>query len=189
MASIAAALPESQGTDTEAITVVEPPSFVALTELVKEVHGRDGAILTENFLDLNRKLLPVLDQFGTGFTFVRADIKGNIDRLNRAYQKDPQKFHNLFEIVLDEVARGQDGLRDSDTKGLLWLKRAMEFLIGLLQGLYNDRNMTVLAAAEASYAEYLKPFHGYITYGAFCVALKKMDMLGSNTFPIWKCNG
>lgn len=48
----------------------------------------------------------------------------------------------------------------------------MEFLIGLLRNLYNDRSMTVVAAAEASYAQYLKPYHGYITYGAFCVALK-----------------
>lgn len=72
-------------------------------------------------MDLTRSL--GADQFGSGFTFVRADIKGNIDRLNRAYQKDPEKFKGLFEIVLDEVVRGQDGLRDSDTKGLLWLKR------------------------------------------------------------------
>jgi Glycolipid transfer protein (GLTP) len=63
------------------------------------------------------------DQFGSGFTFVRADIKGNIDRLDTAYRRDPQKFKNLFEIVLDEVSRGKDGWRDSDTKGLLWLKR------------------------------------------------------------------
>lgn len=126
---------------------IEPPSFVKLTDLTLEVHDDNGEIVTERFLDINRNCLPILgevlifsilktayvkeilrcdvgaEQFGSGFAIVRADIKGNIDRLDAAFKRDKEKFEDLFNIVLDEVARGQDGLRDSDTKGLLWLKR------------------------------------------------------------------
>jgi hypothetical protein len=69
------------------------------------------------------KRICLADQFGTGMAIVRSDIKGNIDRLSAAWSKNPEKFTNLYEIVLDEVARKQENRSTSDTKGLLWLKR------------------------------------------------------------------
>ena len=67
-------------------------------------------------------LLPA-DKFGTGFTIVRSDIGGNIDRLAAAHAKDPERYGAVFTIITDEVARGQQEGRQSVTNGLLWLKR------------------------------------------------------------------
>lgn len=63
------------------------------------------------------------DKFGTGFSLVRSDIGGNIDRLAAAQAKDPAKYTSLFEIVLDEVKRCEQEGKQSDTNALLWLKR------------------------------------------------------------------
>ena len=63
------------------------------------------------------------EKFGTSFAIIKADIGGNIDRLETARGKDPEKYEELFAIVLDEVERGEQSGKYSDTKALLWLKR------------------------------------------------------------------
>jgi len=63
------------------------------------------------------------EKFGTSFTLVKADIGNNISRLEKAREKDPARYSELFAIVLEEVERGEQGGKYSDTKALLWLKR------------------------------------------------------------------
>jgi len=63
------------------------------------------------------------DKFGTGFTLIRSDIGGNIDRLAAAYAQNSAKYRELFPIVLDEVQRGEQEGKQSETNALLWLKR------------------------------------------------------------------
>ena len=63
------------------------------------------------------------DKFGTGFTLIRSDIGGNVDRLAAAYGKDNAKFRDIFAIVLEEVQRGEQEGKQSETNALLWLKR------------------------------------------------------------------
>ncbi len=62
------------------------------------------------------------DKFGTGFSIVRGDIGGNIDRLAAARTKDA-RYTTLFAIITDEVKRGEQEGGQSDTNALLWLKR------------------------------------------------------------------
>lgn len=54
---------------------------------------------------------------------MRSDVGGNIDRLKARQATDPDKFAMVFDIVLAEVAAGQQDGSSSATKGLLWLKR------------------------------------------------------------------
>ncbi len=54
---------------------------------------------------------------------MRGDIGGNIERLAAAQARDAARYGALFPIILDEVARGEQHGRQSDTNGLLWLKR------------------------------------------------------------------
>ena len=63
------------------------------------------------------------DKFGTGLSFIKADVGGNVDRLAKAYESNAEENAVLFNIVVDEVRRGQHEGKSSDTKGLLWLKR------------------------------------------------------------------
>ena len=63
------------------------------------------------------------DKFGTGFTLIRSDISGNIDRLAAAYGQNNAKYKELFAIISDEVQRGEQEGKHSETNALLWLKR------------------------------------------------------------------
>jgi Glycolipid transfer protein (GLTP) len=63
------------------------------------------------------------EKLGTGFLIVKSDINGNVERLSSREQADPAKFQLLFDIVRDDVGRGEDKGSHSVTKGLLWLQR------------------------------------------------------------------
>ncbi len=64
------------------------------------------------------------DKLGTGFTVVRIDVSGNIDRLHTRFEGSGERnFDNIYDILEDEVARNEQTDNSSCTKGLLWLKR------------------------------------------------------------------
>ncbi len=77
----------------------------------------------------------------------------------------------LFDIVRAEVADGSAAGSSSCTKGLLWLKRFLEFTLRLLERLSRDTALELGAAASASYDATLRPFHGYLTSALFTVVL------------------
>jgi Ca2+:H+ antiporter len=83
---------------------------------------------------------------------------------------DPARFARLFAIVEDEVARGEAAGGKSCAKGLLWLKRAMQFIVGLVRGV--GRGEDTPAAVQEAYASALKPYHGMLSYGAFQAAFR-----------------
>ncbi|EIE23822.1 hypothetical protein COCSUDRAFT_83697 [Coccomyxa subellipsoidea C-169] len=111
------------------------------------------------------------DKFGTGFSIVRGDIGGNIDRLAAAQTKDA-RYTTLFAIITDEVKRGEQEGGQSDTNALLWLKRATEFILLLLKRLHDDREVTLSAAASEVYYQTLNNYHTWYTSAAFTVVLK-----------------
>ena len=71
-------------------------------------------------------------------------------------------------MVLADVAA--NGAGDGQCAcSLLWLKRAMEFLVQLMANLMGDRSLGMDKAFSASYDKTLKPFHGravqWLIYG------------------------
>lgn len=104
---------------------------------------------------------------------VRSDVGGNIDRLAGRAATNPAAYEpDIFQIVRDEVAEGTHGGSSSCTKGLLWLKRAMQFIVALLGRLQRDPGTEVSTAVGEAYAETLQRFHGWIVSGTFTVAFK-----------------
>jgi hypothetical protein len=83
---------------------------------------------------------------------------------------DPARFSVLFAIVEDEVSRGEHTGSKSCAKGLLWLRRAMAFIVGLVQGIGAGQDTP--EAVQAAYASTLKDYHGYLSYGAFQAAFR-----------------
>lgn len=87
-----------------------------------------------------------------------------------------------LEQVLDEEAmdpklkkliKSESGAgAESGTVALLWMKRTMQFVIGLLQGLVDDSKVTLSAASRKSYAASLKYCHNFITKGVFDTGLR-----------------
>jgi Ca2+:H+ antiporter len=70
------------------------------------------------------------DKFGTGFTLIRSDIGGNVERLAAAYGRNTDRYTEIFSIILDEVQRGEQEGKQSETNALLWLKRCMNGISG-----------------------------------------------------------
>lgn len=145
--------------------------FAALTAAAGQCKSASGAVLTKEFLDTCSLILPVVDQMGTGLAIVKGDIKGNIDRLSEKASTNPAKFTDIWAIVEEEVASGQHTGKYSCTKGLLWLKRAMEFMVAIISNLQSDPAATMYSAVSEAYGATLKKFHGYLVYGTFTVAL------------------
>jgi Ca2+:H+ antiporter len=121
--------------------------------------------------------LPFAEKLGTAFILVKSDVGGNIDRLSTRAALRPQYLDDIFTIITDEVDAGSHTASASCTKGLLWLKRAMQFITELLNLLTfstttSEPAMTMSDAVSQSYASTLQPFHGWIVGSTFTVAFK-----------------
>ena len=61
---------------------------------------------------------------------------------------------------------------NSGTVALLWMKRTMQFVCGLLRMLVNDSEITLASASRKSYQETLRYCHNIITRGVFDTGLR-----------------
>lgn len=69
----------------------------------------------------------------------------------------------LFKLIKKESGIG----KDSGTVALLWMKRTMQFVIGLLKNLVSDPAVTLPTASRASYANTLSYCHNFVTRKIF----------------------
>lgn len=145
--------------------------FTVLLKHIDQIEDGSGRFRTQALLDVCREILPVVDKLGTGFTPVRMDVNGNIERLNTRYESSTQEYEFLDAMIEKEVQANEHTSNSSCTKGLLWLKRAMQFVVGLMDKMQQDPMCSVAQAASDAYTEVLSPFHGWITSGIFKVAL------------------
>eukprot|EP00850_Spirogloea_muscicola_P002024 SM000007S20984 [mRNA] locus=s7:1443886:1445407:+ [translate_table: standard] len=162
-----------------------PSIFAPALDAIPRSRSADGQLLTDPFLKLCRLVLPVIDKFGSALVMVKGDIGGNIERLEKAYASKPPSYELLYDIVKAEVAQGTARGSSSNSNGLLWLTRAMDFLVALLRELRAHQEWSMAQVAREAYAERLKQYHGWIAQAAFTVALQLipsretfMDKLG-----------
>ncbi|GFH20254.1 GLTP domain-containing protein, partial [Haematococcus lacustris] len=141
-----------------------------VTEKVPSVRSPEGFIQTEPFLSVCRLVLPVVDKLGTPFAMVKSDISGNIERLAAKATTDPSRYSHLFVIVQDEVVAGTSAASTSCTKGLLWLKRAMEFMLAIIQATNAKPQLSLPQVVQETYTATLMRFHGFIVSSAFTVS-------------------
>mmetsp|Transcript_27778 Transcript_27778/g.60733 ORF Transcript_27778/g.60733 Transcript_27778/m.60733 type:complete len:207 (-) Transcript_27778:1758-2378(-) len=153
----------------------ESTVFASLSESLKPIRSEDGEIQTIPFLSTCRLIIPIIETLGTAFYPAKADLSGNIERLAKRAAEDPEEYKLLFKIITKEVDKGEETGSSSATKGLLWLKRFLEFVVSLLRNL-DDPAATLYDAAYKSYKECLQPYHGFIASSAFTVIL---NMCGS----------
>ncbi|XP_068748310.1 glycolipid transfer protein-like isoform X1 [Montipora capricornis] len=132
----------------------------------------DGRIDTEPFLDAASQVVPFFDVLGpTAFAPVKSDINGNIKKLREKYAQDLEKFKTLQDLVESEMQAGTTLEKNSATDALLWLKRALQFIIVFLEEVLTGEEDLVKCAKKA-YEYSLKKFHGWIVQGIFSVAMK-----------------
>ncbi|KAJ7353920.1 hypothetical protein OS493_031367 [Desmophyllum pertusum] len=132
----------------------------------------DTRIETKSFLDAASEVVPFFDVLGpTAFAPVKSDINGNIKKLREKFAKDPEKYKTLQGIVESEIEEGTTKEKNSATDALLWLKRAMQFIIVFLEEVLKGEPDLVKCAKKA-YEGSLKKFHGWIVQGIFSLAMK-----------------
>ncbi|CAI8026676.1 Glycolipid transfer protein [Geodia barretti] len=107
----------------------------------------------------------------TAFMPVKSDINGNIQRLQTQYDTAPDQFPTLQSIVDSEISAGTNKGSKSCTVGLLWLKRALEFICVFLESAVGGEEDLVKCANKA-YDESLRKYHGWIVKGIFSVAVR-----------------
>lgn len=74
----------------------------------------------------------------------------------------------LSKLIRKELGEGQN----TGTVGLLWMKRTMQFICGLLVLLLEDSSISMSAASRKSYSQTLKYCHNLLTRTAFDTALR-----------------
>uniref|UniRef100_A0ACD5YVM2 Uncharacterized protein n=1 Tax=Avena sativa TaxID=4498 RepID=A0ACD5YVM2_AVESA len=146
--------------------------FTPCLEGMKHVRSESGVMLAKPFLDVCKQILPVLDKFGAAMAIVKSDIGGNITRLEDKYSTDPSKYVNLYSMVQEEVQNKTAKGSSSCTNGLLWLTRAMDFLVELFRNLLDHPDWTMGQACTDSYTKTLKKWHGWLASTSFTVAMK-----------------
>uniref|UniRef100_A0A5B6ZHH9 Glycolipid transfer protein domain-containing protein n=1 Tax=Davidia involucrata TaxID=16924 RepID=A0A5B6ZHH9_DAVIN len=165
---------------------MEGTLFTPALEGMKHVKSDEGEMLTKPFLDVCKQILPVIDKFGAAMALVKSDISGNIKRLENKYLSNPSEFNHLYTMVRAEVEAKTAKASSSCTNGLLWLTRAMDFLVELFRNLLEHADWTMSQACTDSYSKTLKKWHGWLASSSFTVAMKLapdrkkfMDVLGS----------
>lgn len=134
--------------------------------------GEGEEILTQPFLLACSQIIPFFDVLGpTAFKPVKADISGNIQRLQQKFDKAPSEYGSLQKIVESEIADGTSKGSYSCTVGLLWLKRALEFVYVFLDTVLSGEQDLVKCANKA-YEASLKRYHGWLVKGIFAVAVR-----------------
>lgn len=107
----------------------------------------------------------------TAFAPVKSDVNGNIKKLREKFAKDPEKFKTLQDIVESEIVENSTKVKNSATDALLWLKRALQFIIVFLREVLTGEEDLVKCAKKA-YENSLKRYHGWMVQGVFSLAMK-----------------
>ncbi|XP_002734123.1 glycolipid transfer protein-like [Saccoglossus kowalevskii] len=131
----------------------------------------DGKIDTMPFLlAAEDNILPFFDVMGsTAFYPVKSDIAGNITKLTKKYELDPEKYSTLQDMVDCEIEAKTITDKGSATDALIWLKRALQFIHGFVQNLLDGVNdgESLRPCAMKSYDANLKPYHGWMVQNIF----------------------
>ncbi|CAN1279268.1 Glycolipid transfer protein 1 [Linum perenne] len=143
--------------------------FAPSLEGMKHVKSEQGEMLTKPFLDVCKLILPVIEKFGAALAIVKSDIG---QRLETKYSTDPEKYKLLYTMIQEEVQAKTAKGSSSCTNGLLWLTRAMDFLVELFRNLLTHQDWTMSQACTDSYCKTLKKFHGWLASSSFTVAMK-----------------
>uniref|UniRef100_A0A7N0VIC2 Glycolipid transfer protein domain-containing protein n=1 Tax=Kalanchoe fedtschenkoi TaxID=63787 RepID=A0A7N0VIC2_KALFE len=146
--------------------------FRAALEEIKIAKSSEGEVLTKPFLDACKHMLPVVDKCGASMSLVKNIVDANIMKLESRYLSNPAKFNNLQSILRADAAAKATKSSSSCTTALLWLTRAMDFLVELFRNLLDHEDWSMIHACMISYNKTLKKWHGWICGSSFMAIVK-----------------
>ncbi|CAD5215076.1 unnamed protein product [Bursaphelenchus okinawaensis] len=152
----------------------EPETYFSAKERLFP-HLEDGKIPTAEFVSACQGIGEFVAFLGTAFIPVKNDVLGNVNKVRTMYQKDPEKYKYLQDMVEDDLQQNA-GRMGIPTEGLLWLKRGLEFMLEMLLGLvaaYNrkEKSDSLYTLLSESYQKTLKHHHNFISRQLFKVVL------------------
>lgn len=172
--------PLAEGTASDANQRQVQTFFSSMEHSFLHLKPMEDSISTEKFLDSCRSVLPVFNVLGaTVFAPVKSDIQGNIDKLDRKFRTDPASFPTLLSMVQSEVDEGRNATNGLAAESLLWLKRALHFIVEFLREIHSG-NASLSDCAGVAYGKTLRHYHNWMVRGIFVLAVKAMPSM--NTF-------
>lgn len=171
-------------------TTTDPPQdFLFFAEIVdaykiasaSSATGDSKHMQVAPFLEAMTKFLRIFDALGNAFftDVVKKDVEGNIKKLRNAAAKTAAA--TLDDVVAEEtrdpkmlknIKSESNGGGETGTVALLWMKRMMQFVCGLLKGLVADASVSLPTASRKAYSASLKHCHNFITKGVFDTGLR-----------------
>ncbi|XP_045624909.1 glycolipid transfer protein [Procambarus clarkii] len=151
-----------------------PHFFSELSPLYPNV-TQDGKIDTVQFLEASKSFIQMYDLLGTTFYIVKKDMSGNIEKLYKTYNKAPEKYKYLNDLIFEE--RNDPNIFAVDA--LLWLKRALEFTVLFINGICEEEDKGMRSEkldhlATEAYNQTLKHFHKWLVQNLFKMVVKSV---------------
>lgn len=144
----------------------------------------DEKIKADEFLSASNHLAQFFGILGTIFTPVQSDISGNVKKLGKFIEENPEKVVYVNDIILLEAGVTQSISIDA----LLWLKRALEFTMLFIDGIVCDTkngtpNEDLRPLCLQAYEKTLKKYHGWMVQQIFNLVSRacpsRRDLLAS----------
>ncbi|XP_076031550.1 glycolipid transfer protein [Oratosquilla oratoria] len=153
-------------------TTAIPNFFSEISPLFPEV-TEDGKIDTVQFLEASKAFIKIYDQLGRAFALVKSDMNGNVEKLYTTYNKNPEKYKYLNDMIEEE--KNDPTIFAVDA--LLWLRRALEFTYVFVRGIIDEfeaGNPTEKLdhLANIAYTQTLKPYHNWAAQNLFKIVAK-----------------
>ncbi|GMH20472.1 hypothetical protein Nepgr_022313 [Nepenthes gracilis] len=137
-----------------------------------EVKSQEGRIRTKPFLDVCKHLLPLIDNFGSSMSCIKSDVACNIRKLESKYFSNTSAYSDLYSMTHEEIKAKIARNASSCTTALVWLTRAMDFVVQLFRNLLEHPDWSMPKACTDSYKTTLKKWHGWLGISTFNVIMK-----------------
>lgn len=153
-----------------------PPRFTSnrylanIEDTLKQVRASSSGIPALEFMQASYAIVSIMDAI-PGMGLIKQDMVGNADHIWRRLGGDATTLEamcaaELATMPLDK-ARSKDG---TVVTSLLWLKRALQFLQGLLKEMLRSPQKTLRQCCSVAYESSLKRHHNMVMRGTFHVA-------------------
>eukprot|EP00163_Fabomonas_tropica_P020757 TRINITY_DN36671_c0_g1_i1.p1 TRINITY_DN36671_c0_g1~~TRINITY_DN36671_c0_g1_i1.p1 ORF type:complete len:202 (+),score=52.69 TRINITY_DN36671_c0_g1_i1:129-734(+) len=148
-----------------------PDFFANLNPIYAAITLEDGQIPTKQFLEASAEMAKIFEFFGKAFAMVKSDVNGNIQKLTKCYEANPEGFSTLHKLIKNDVDKGETKSTKSATCFLLWFKRTLQYISILLHKLHEGAG-EVSECATLAYQPTLAKHHGWATRQVFNLAVK-----------------
>jgi len=152
--------------------------YKAIMKRFEDARGPNGKIHTEEIAIAAAGMAPIYDiVFGSGMVsnHLKKDIMNSSGAVKNAWEQNPEQCNTIDMLIIfeKEHATIEKIRKDSKSgvKNLLWMNRALDFMITFLHGVFvKNVDKPAKFSANEAYNAILKPYHGLLVSGIVTLA-------------------